>query len=96
MAEGSTQDGSALPNLRKAFRRRTLKSARIIFNLGRSSLSVQILNMSDSGAKVRLFIPWPCPQKFDLEIINGNTSKPVLKRCILQWQRGELCGVEFV
>ena len=82
--------------LRNDARRRTLKSARIIFNLGRSSLSVRVENMSDRGAKVRLFIPWPCPAKFDLEFSNSNTSKTMSKRCVLKWQRGEVCGVEFV
>jgi len=96
MADGSFSENEVDACLRKHPRRRTLKGARIIFNLGRSSLSVRIENLSDSGARVRLFIPWPCPARFDLEITNGDTSKPLLKRCVLKWQRGEICGVEFV
>ena len=96
MAGGSCSENEVDAFLRKRPRRRTLKGARIIFNLGRSSLSVRIENLSDSGARVRLFIPWPCPARFDLEITNGDTSKPLLKRCVLKWQRGEICGVEFV
>lgn len=96
MADGSFSENEVDACLRKHPRRRALKGARILFNLGRSSLSVRIENLSDSGARVRLFIPWPCPTKFDLEILDRDSSKPAVKRCVLKWQRGEVCGVEFV
>jgi hypothetical protein len=60
MADGYFSEKEVNACLRNHLPRRALKATRIIFNLDRSSLWVRIENLSDLGARVRLFIPWPC------------------------------------
>jgi hypothetical protein len=81
---------------RSLFRRKALKSARIIHNLGRSSMTVKIVNMSDVGAKIQLGVAWPCPQVFDLEIDNPNTGRPITHHCQLVWQKGYDIGARYI
>lgn len=69
-------------------RRRTLKGGRILFNFSRSSMDVQIINVSKGGACLRLGIPWPCPKLFELEIPTPNSSTPRIIPCEVAWQRG--------
>jgi hypothetical protein len=81
---------------RQQIRRRTIKVGRIVYNLNRSSLDVQIADISQSGAKLRLGSLWICPSVFELEILNPNTGRPDLRRCERMWQRGLEIGVRFL
>ncbi|MBI1399606.1 PilZ domain-containing protein [Hyphomonas sp.] len=81
---------------RQHARRRMLKSGRIIFNNSRSSLDVQITDLSASGARLKMSIPMPCPALFNLEFLHPAVGSPAIRRCALRWQRGETCGVVFI
>lgn len=83
-------------NLRSEARRKSLKSGRVHFNLGRSSLDVVVTDLSATGARFRMSIPMPCPARFDLEILHAATGTAATRRCSLRWQRGTNCGVEFI
>jgi len=96
MADGQVTKPLKADHPRKAARRGTLKSARIAFNLGRSTLDVRIENLSENGARLKMSIPWPFPARFGLEILNTTSGSPGVRRCALKWQRGDSCGVEFV
>jgi hypothetical protein len=77
-------------------RNRCLKSARLLFNLGRSSLDVVITEYSEKGARIRMSVPMPCPVRFDLEVLNPAPGMFSSKRCELRWQHGMTLGVLFV
>lgn len=81
---------------RQGRRYRSLKTGRIWFNLGRSSLDVVITDYSDEGARVRMSIPMPCPARFELEVLNPGPGMFAAKKCELRWQRGTTVGVLFV
>lgn len=81
---------------RKEPRLRALKSGRLIYNLGRSSLDVRISNLSATGARLKLGIVWPSPPTFELELLNPNTQAPVTRRCERIWQRGYEIGVRYL
>ena len=76
-------------------RRKALKAGRIIFNIDRSSLDVQITDLSATGAKLKMQIPMPCPARFNLEVLQPPAGSPSIRRCKIRWQRGATCGVEF-
>lgn len=86
---------AAAGNRRLWPRRRTLKSGRILFNFSRSSMDVQIINVSKGGACLRLGIPWPCPKLFELEIPTPNSSTSRIIPCEVAWQRGVMIGARL-
>lgn len=81
---------------RKQERRRTLKSGRVFYILGRSTLDVRITNQSLSGAKITLDSLWLAPSIFDLHVLNPNTGHPARIKCELVWNRGYEMGVRCV
>lgn len=82
---------------RKHPRQRSLKSARIVFNSGHSSLNVTVRDLSESGVKLKLGAAgWAVPGEFDLIVLNPNTGAPTTYHCQKRWQRGDLIGASFV
>ena len=81
---------------RTCARRKTCLNGRILFNLGRSSMSVRVRNLSEDGARLSLSIPWPCPRLFNLEIYRTAPALPVTRRCQVVWQHGMTLGIRFI
>ena len=82
--------------LRASARRKTYFNGRIIFNLGRSSMSVRVRDLSADGARVCLSIPWPCPPRFTLEVDRTSPDMTVTRQCEVVWQRGMTLGIRFL
>lgn len=81
---------------RTSARRKTYLNGRIVFNLGRSSMSVRVRDLSADGTRLCLSIPWPCPRRFMLEIDRNAPALPVIRKCEVVWQRGMTLGVRFL
>jgi|AntAceMinimDraft_5_1070358.scaffolds.fasta_scaffold44283_2 hypothetical protein len=77
-------------------RQKTLKSGRVIYNLGRSALDVRVSNLSETGARLKLSIVWPSPPVFELELLQPNFRKPITRKCERIWQRGYEIGVRYL
>jgi hypothetical protein len=75
----------------RAPRLRTLISARISFNGGRSTMDCTIRNQSETGAKLVLPSTVGVPDRFDLIII----SKDMTRKCPVAWRRADEMGVSF-
>ncbi len=71
-------------------RRTTLKSGRIVFNAGRSTINATIRNMSGKGAKLQVASVVGIPDTFDL-LLEGNSHQP----CRVVWRTLKELGVEF-
>lgn len=84
------------PDRRTKPRFRSYLSGRILFNLGRSAMSVRIRDLSADGTKVLLGIPWPCPQRFTLEIDRARPALSETRECEVVWQHGMTIGVRFI
>ncbi len=82
--------------LRNSYRRKAYLNGRILFNLGRSSMSVRVRDLSEDGTRLSLSIPWPCPRRFKLEIDRNAPAAPLIHRCEVVWQRGMSLGVRFI
>jgi hypothetical protein len=76
---------------RRAARKRTLKGAVIIFNDRRSTLSVTVRDISDTGARLRISKDVAVPEIFDLSIDTDGIEMP----CVMAWRRGEEVGAKF-
>lgn len=76
---------------RRAPRKRTLKSALVIFNGRTSTLSATLRDISDTGARLRVSKDVAMPETFDLSIDSDGIEAP----CLLAWRRGEDVGVRF-
>ena len=74
---------------RKYSRARTLKTARIIFNLRRSVIDCTVRNMSSRGACVDVVGAVRIPERFDLEV--DHASHP----CRVIWRKEDRLGVSF-
>lgn len=81
---------------RTSARRKTCLNGRILFNLGRSSMSVRVRDLSEDGARLSLSIPWPCPRRFNLEIDRTAPALAVTRRCQVVWQHGMTLGIRFI
>ena len=75
---------------RAAPRRTTLKSGRIVFNAGRSTIDCTVRNLSSKGVKLGVSSVVGVPETFDL-ILDGHTRQP----CRVKWRRLKELGVEF-
>jgi hypothetical protein len=71
-------------------RRRTLKSGRIVFNAGRSTIDATVRNLSAKGAKLEVSSVVGIPDTFDL-LLEGNTRQP----CRVVWRTLKELGVAF-
>lgn len=81
---------------RRHNRFRTLKRGRILYNLGRSSLDVQITNQSECGAKIRLRTLWIAPAIFELQVFNPNSDTWQSFKCARVWHKGYEMGVHRI
>ncbi len=72
-------------------RSRTLKTARIVFNLGRSVFDCTIRNLSPSGALIQVQSVVGIPEQFEIVIDDGAARRP----CNVRWRTGRLMGVHF-
>lgn len=92
----SVAGASLRGELRSSFRQKTYLNGRILFNLGRSTMSVRIRDLSVAGTKVCLSIPWPCPPRFTLEIDHPSHTSPRIEQCEIVWQHGMAIGARFI
>jgi hypothetical protein len=76
---------------RHRIRRRALQKALIVFNNGRSSMQCQIIDRSDTGAKLVPADIFLCPREF---MLNPPNSGP--RRCMVMWRKGSQIGVRYV
>jgi hypothetical protein len=77
---------------RKELRRRTLKTARIVFNNRFSAIDCAVRNLSDHGAMLLVAGPHGIPDDFLLEIDEG----AVVHDCRVIWRDEKRLGVEFI
>ena len=89
----SAGDPSSEPerDRRRAARRKVLKRGLIVFQSGRCTLGCQILEYSDTGAKVRPADIILCPSEFVLKPQVGPA-----RDCEVVWRKGETLGVRFL
>jgi hypothetical protein len=71
-------------------RRRMLENALIVFNNGHSSIACQILDVSDTGAKLVPADIFLCPREFVLKFRSGES-----RQCEIAWRRGTKIGVRY-
>ena len=71
-------------------RRRVLENALIVFNNGHSSIACQILDVSDTGAKLVPADIFLCPREFVLKLRSGES-----RQCEIAWRRGTKIGVRY-
>lgn len=71
-------------------RRTTLKSGKIVFNAGRSTIDCTVRNLSPKGAKLLVSSVVGIPETFDL-VLDGHSRQP----CRIIWRRLKEIGVEF-
>jgi hypothetical protein len=71
-------------------RRTTLKSGKIVFNAGRSTIDCTVRNLSATGAKLQVSSVVGIPDTFDL-MLDGHTKQP----CRIKWRRLKEIGVGF-
>jgi hypothetical protein len=72
-------------------RRRVLKNALIVFNNGHCTMGCQILDVSDTGAKLMPADIFLCPKEF---ILKPQIGEPV--HCEVMWRRGTKIGVRYL
>jgi hypothetical protein len=76
---------------RRAPRRRALKKALIVFNDGHCTMGCQIVDMSDTGAKLTPVDILLCPKEF---VLKPQIGEP--RNCEVMWRRGTMIGVYYV
>ena len=79
------------PERRSAQRRRALKNALIVFNNGHCSMGCQILDMSETGAKLAPADIFLCPSEF---VLRPQIGEP--RHCEVAWRRGTKIGVRYL
>jgi hypothetical protein len=75
---------------RSAPRKRTLKGGRIAFNAGQSTIECVVLNLSETGAKLRVTSVMGIPDTFDLLLADKSR-----RRCRVAWRKLDEMGVAF-
>jgi hypothetical protein len=76
---------------RGAPRHRVLKNALIVFNNGHCTMGCQILDVSDTGAKLMPVDIFLCPKEFVLKPQLGEA-----RHCEVMWRKGTKIGVRFL
>ena len=76
---------------RRGRRQRVLKKAVIVFNNGQCSMGCQILDISDTGAKLLPADVFSCPREFVLQPMKGQPHQ-----CVVMWRKGLQMGVRYV
>ena len=72
-------------------RSRTLKAAKIVFNLGQSVFDCKVRNLSPSGALIEVPSMVGVPMHFQI-IMAGSSAR---QTCSVQWHSGRMIGVRF-
>ena len=80
---------------RRAPRLRTLKSGRIIYNEGNSTIDCVIRNMSETGAQLKSETLFECPNKFELMVKQSDMTEVTIT-CEKAWQKNLTVGVRFI
>jgi hypothetical protein len=75
---------------RRGRRQRVLKKAVIVFNNGQCSMGCQILDISDTGAKLMPADIFSCPKEFVLKPTEGGP-----RHCVVMWRNGLEIGVRY-
>ena len=89
--ERRSDDRHAPDERRGEGRPRTLKSAKIVFNLRSSVIDCTVRNMSPHGAKLIVGTQLGIPETFDLEF-EGSSAHA----CKVRWRKENEIGVAFV
>jgi hypothetical protein len=76
---------------RRHLRRRTLQGALIVYNRGLATTASQIVDISESGAKLIIAYPFVCPREFVLKPKHGGP-----RQCTLLWRKGNTIGARFL
>ena len=72
-------------------RMRTLKEAKIVFNLGHSVFDCRLRNLSPSGALIEVTSMVGIPMRFEVVFDRGTLRR----RCSVRWHTDRLMGVQF-
>lgn len=75
---------------RGAARRRTFRTASIVFNDGRSTVDATVRDISDSGARLRVQGAFDCPREIILRFADGTAHNAELR-----WFRHLELGLRF-
>jgi GGDEF domain-containing protein len=75
---------------RKSSRQRALKKALIVFSNGNCTINCQIIEVSDSGAKLLPDDPFSLPEHFLLKPRDGEP-----RYCDVKWRSGTAVGVQY-
>lgn len=59
-------------------------------------VQIKVVDMSRSGARLRLMQYFVLPNEFDVEIFSPDRRKLKIATCSRQWQRQGECGVKFL
>ena len=84
----SAQEGA---DRRSERRMRTLKAAKIVFNLGQSVFDCKVRNLSPSGALLEVPSMVGMPLDFQIMMAEGTPRRT----CSVRWRTGRLMGVHF-
>ena len=76
---------------RRAQRRRTLKNAVIVYSNGHCTMGCQILDMSDTGARLVPADLLLCPKEF---VLKPQVGEP--RYCEVAWRKGTKIGVYYI
>ena len=76
---------------RKSLRHRVFKGGKIVLGLSGGAIDCSILDLSDTGAKLRVRDVTTLPAEFRLLIV----SESAIVATRLAWQHGNIIGVEF-
>lgn len=85
-------DRRASDERRGELRSRTLKSAKIVFNLRFSVIDCTVRNMSAHGAKLIVGTQLGIPETFNLEFDSDGS----VRACKVMWRKENEIGVTFV
>lgn len=72
-------------------RRRTLLSAKVIYNKQQSVLSCTVRDLSENGAKLIFGVMPTCPKTFELVFGDGRA-----RQCEIAYRAGNTIGVHFL
>lgn len=90
-AGDATADPGHGQDRRRTARHRALKSAQIIFNEGRCSMTCHVLDLSETGALLMVGDILICPDQFFLKPLSGPT-----RACEVVWRKGTRMGISFL
>lgn len=85
------KDGGEVADRRGAPRRRTLRKGELFYLDSGAAVECVVLDISDSGARLRPVDMLSCPQRFRLRGPDGS-----LRHCEVVWRDDQDIGVRFV